>query len=98
MLLKAARQRRDRGSMAVLAVTALYVMIFVWVSWSYLRRRDPLHTVASVHQQYTDRIAHVVLALRSAKPSPPRARKRARLPHGFIALSGKRLGKGRQTK
>jgi len=28
--------------MAVLAVTALYVMIFVWVSWSYLRRRDPL--------------------------------------------------------
>src|SRR5687768_6435253 len=42
MLLKAARQRRDRGSMAVLAVTALYVMIFVWVSWSYLRRRDPL--------------------------------------------------------
>jgi PAS domain S-box-containing protein len=28
--------------MAVLAVTALYVMIFVWVSWSYLRRHDPL--------------------------------------------------------
>jgi PAS domain S-box-containing protein len=30
------------GSMAVLAVTALYLMIFVWVSWSYLRRHDPL--------------------------------------------------------
>jgi hypothetical protein len=28
--------------MAVLAVTALYMMVFLWVSWSYLRRRDPL--------------------------------------------------------
>jgi PAS domain S-box-containing protein len=28
--------------MAVLTVTALYVIIFLWVSWSYLRRRDPL--------------------------------------------------------
>ncbi|MEV7629232.1 PAS domain S-box protein [Actinoplanes sp. NPDC089786] len=28
--------------MAVLAVTALYMMIFLWVSWCYLRRRDPL--------------------------------------------------------
>jgi PAS domain S-box-containing protein len=28
--------------MAVLAVTALYLMIFVWVSWCYLRNRDPL--------------------------------------------------------
>jgi PAS domain S-box-containing protein len=28
--------------MAILSVTALYVLIFVWVSWRYLRDRDPL--------------------------------------------------------
>src|SRR4051794_23966265 len=28
--------------MALLGVTALYFLTFVWVSWGYLRRRDPL--------------------------------------------------------
>jgi PAS domain S-box-containing protein len=28
--------------MAVLSITALYVLILVWVSWGYVRRRDPL--------------------------------------------------------
>src|SRR5690242_823463 len=28
--------------MAVLTVTALYVLIFFWAAWGYRRRRDPL--------------------------------------------------------
>src|SRR3954452_5004198 len=28
--------------MALILVTSLYVLIFGWVSWRYLRRRDPL--------------------------------------------------------